>query len=61
MPLIAIALAALAVGFEQLIEWKYGPMGIIGVLALTIGLKSRNTLLSGIGAVLLVMLLTPSG
>ncbi|MPY60112.1 hypothetical protein [Streptomyces spongiae] len=61
MPLIAIVVAALAVGFEQLIEWKYGPMGIIGVLALTVGLKSRNTLISGIGAVLLVMLLAPSG
>ncbi|MEW2397841.1 hypothetical protein [Streptomyces sp. NPDC046862] len=60
MPL-AIVAAALAVGFEQLIEWKYGPMGIIGVLALTVGLKSRNTLISGIGAVLLVMLLAPSG
>jgi hypothetical protein len=61
MPLIAIAVAALAVGLEQLIEWRYGPMGIIGVLALTIGLRARNTLISGIGAVLLVMLLAPSG
>lgn len=60
MPL-AIVVAALAVGFEQLIEWKFGPMGIIGVLALTVGLKARNTLISGIGAVLLVMLLAPSG
>ena len=57
----AIVVAALAVGFEQLIEWKFGPMGIIGVLALTVGLKARNTLISGIGAVLLVMLLAPSG
>ncbi|GAA3826246.1 hypothetical protein ACFS5L_43205 [Streptomyces phyllanthi] len=61
MPLIAIVVAALVVGIEQLIEWKYGPMGIIGVLALTVGLKARNSLVSGIGAVMLVMLLAPSG
>lgn len=57
MPLVYLAVAALVIGFEQLIQWKYGPMGIIAFLALSIGLKARNTLLGGIGAVILVMLL----
>ncbi|MFE7154611.1 hypothetical protein [Streptomyces sp. NPDC057636] len=61
MPFIAIAVAALAIGFEQLIQWKYGPMGIIAFVALSIGLKAKNNLISGIGAVILVMLLTQSG
>jgi len=61
MPLIALAVAALAIGFEQLIQWKYGPMGIIAFIALSIGIKAKNTMMSGIGAVILVMLLAQTG
>jgi hypothetical protein len=61
MPLVALAVAALAIGFEQLIQWEYGPMGIIAFVALSVGLKARNTMISGIGAVILVMLLAQSG
>jgi hypothetical protein len=61
MPLIALGVAALAIGFEQLIQWKYGPLGIIAFVALSVGLKAKNTTISGIGAVLLVMLLAQSG
>ena len=61
MPLAALALAALAIGFEQLVQWKYGPMGIIAFVALSIGLKAKNTTISGLGAVILVMLLAQSG
>ncbi|MEJ8669980.1 MULTISPECIES: hypothetical protein [unclassified Streptomyces] len=57
MPLIYLAVAALVIGFEQLIQWKYGPMGIIAFLALTVGIKAKNTMIGGIGAVILVMLL----
>jgi hypothetical protein len=57
MPLIYLAVAALAIGFEQLVQWKFGPMGIIAFLALSIGIKAKNTMISGIGAVILVMLL----
>jgi hypothetical protein len=61
MPLVALVIAALAIGFEQLIQWKYGPMGIIAFVALTVGIKAKNTMLSGIGAVIIVMLLAQSG
>ncbi|MHC5262863.1 hypothetical protein ACYSUO_33700 [Streptomyces sp. UC4497] len=61
MPLFAIVIAALAIGFEQLIQWKYGPMGIIAFIVLSIGLKAKNTVISGIGAAILVMLLAQSG
>ncbi|WP_327355172.1 hypothetical protein [Streptomyces sp. NBC_01304] len=61
MPIIAIAIAALAILFEQLIQWKYGPLGIIAFVILTIGLKAKNTWFSSIGAVLIVALLAQSG
>ncbi|WP_128432257.1 hypothetical protein [Streptomyces cyaneus] len=57
MPLLYLAVAALAIGFEQLVQWKYGPMGIIAFLALSIGIKAKNTMIGGIGAAILVMLL----
>lgn len=41
MPLLALVSAALVVGFEQLVQWRYGPAGIIGVLCVAIGAKSR--------------------
>ena len=55
--LVYLAVAALAIGFEQLVQWKYGPMGIVAFLALSIGIKAKNTVIGGIGAVILVMLL----
>ncbi|GGX98962.1 hypothetical protein [Streptomyces minutiscleroticus] len=61
MPLVALVVAALVIGFEQLVQWKYGPMGIIAFVALSIGVKARNGALGGVGAVLLVMLLARSG
>lgn len=61
MPLIYLAVAALAIGFEQLIQLRYGAMGIIAFLALTLGIKAKNTAIGSIGAVILVMLLTQSG
>ncbi|MCX3059101.1 hypothetical protein [Streptomyces beihaiensis] len=61
MPLFAILVAALAIGFEQLVQWKYGPMGILAFVVFSIGLKAKNTTISGIGAVALVMLLAQSG
>ncbi|MFG2501612.1 hypothetical protein ACGFSB_25795 [Streptomyces sp. NPDC048441] len=61
MPLIAIVIAALAIGFEQLIQWKYGPMGIVAFVLLTVGIKAQNTKISGVGAVILVLLLAQSG
>lgn len=61
MPFIAVAIAALAVGFEALVQWRWGAMGIIAFLALTIGVKSKNVAIGGIGAVILVMLLAQSG
>lgn len=61
MPFVAVAIAALAVGFEALVQWRWGAMGIVAFVALTIGVKSKNVAIGGIGAVILVMLLAQSG
>ncbi|OIJ64823.1 hypothetical protein [Streptomyces mangrovisoli] len=61
MPLIAIALAALAVGFEELVQWKYGVMGIVALVTLTVGYRAKSVAIGGIGAVILVMLLSQPG
>ncbi|QEV18847.1 hypothetical protein [Streptomyces alboniger] len=61
MPLIAIVVAALAIGFEQLIQWKYGPLGIVALVLLTVGIKARSAKIGGVGAALLVLLLAQSG
>ncbi|GHA24451.1 hypothetical protein GCM10010372_25490 [Streptomyces tauricus] len=61
MPLIAIVVAALAIGLEQLLQMKYGVMGVIAFVALAVGIKAKNSMIGGIGAVILVMLLAQSG
>lgn len=61
MPLLALALATFALGFEQLIEWQFGAMGVVGLAMLTIGVKARNTTCTSIGAVILVLLLAQPG
>ncbi|BCL29015.1 hypothetical protein ACFFS2_06195 [Streptomyces aurantiacus] len=61
MPLIAIVIAALAIGLEQLLQVKYGAMGVVAFVALAIGIKAKNSMISGIGAVILVVLLAQSG
>ncbi|MET9444484.1 hypothetical protein [Streptomyces sp. NPDC006610] len=61
MPVIALVAAALLIGVEQLVQSRYGAMGIIAFVALTVGVKARNTMVGGIGAVILVMLLAQSG
>ncbi|MFP3991594.1 hypothetical protein U9R90_29830 [Streptomyces sp. E11-3] len=60
MPLIALIAVALAVGFELLVESRFGPMGAIGFAILAIGIKAKNTAVSSVGAVILVALLAQS-
>ncbi|MFF4311734.1 hypothetical protein [Streptomyces sp. NPDC001507] len=60
MPLAAVLIAALAIGFEQLVQSRFGAMGIIAFVLLSVGVKAKSATLSGLGAVILVMLLAPS-
>ncbi|GHB35807.1 hypothetical protein GCM10010377_28410 [Streptomyces viridiviolaceus] len=56
MPVLALVTAVLVVAFEQLVQWKYGATGIIGLLLLTIGVKAKSPSVSSAGAVVLALL-----
>ncbi|MER6527090.1 hypothetical protein [Streptomyces sp. NPDC001508] len=57
MPALALISAVFVVGFEQLVQWKYGATGLVGLLLLTIGVKAKSPAVSSAGAVLLAVLL----
>lgn len=57
MPLFALVLAGLVIGFEQLLEWQFGTVGAVGFVLLSVGVKAKNIPCSCIGAVVLAMLL----
>ncbi|GGX47617.1 hypothetical protein [Streptomyces fructofermentans] len=56
MPAIAFLSAVFVIGFEQFVEWRYGPSGIVGLLLLSIGIKAKNPTCSSIGAVVLALM-----
>ncbi|MFF2847139.1 hypothetical protein ACFVT5_12470 [Streptomyces sp. NPDC058001] len=56
MPAVAFLSTVFVIGFEQLVQWRYGPVGIVGLLLLTIGIKAKNPTCSSIGAVVLALL-----
>jgi len=56
VPALALISAVFVVGFEQIVSWKYGATGIIGLLLLTVGLKAKNPAVSSMGAVVLALL-----
>ncbi|MFF3330232.1 hypothetical protein ACFYWX_11820 [Streptomyces sp. NPDC002888] len=56
MPALALLSAFFIVGFEQIIQVKYGAAGIIGMLLLTVGIKAKSPAVSSVGAVVLALL-----
>ncbi|WP_395576712.1 hypothetical protein [Streptomyces sp. BK79] len=56
MPVLALVSALLVVTFEQIVQWKYGTSGIVGLLLLTIGIKAKSPSVSSTGAVVLALL-----
>ncbi|ANJ08221.1 hypothetical protein LZP81_29325 [Streptomyces parvulus] len=56
MPVLALVSTIFVIAFEQLVQWKYGATGVIGLLMLTIGIKAKSPSVSSAGAVLLALL-----
>ncbi|MFF7313749.1 hypothetical protein [Streptomyces sp. NPDC008137] len=56
MPALTLLAAIAVVAFEQFVQWKYGPAGIVGLLLLTVGLKANNSAVSSTGAVVIALL-----
>jgi hypothetical protein len=57
VPALALFSALFIIGFEQLVQWKFGAAGIVGMLLLSIGIKAKSPAVSSAGAVLLAVLL----
>jgi hypothetical protein len=57
VPALALLSAVFVAGLDQLVQWKYGTVGIVGMLLLTVGIKAKNPTISSVGAVMLAMLL----
>lgn len=58
-PVVALTLTVLLVGLEQMLQWRYGPMGVIGLALLGIGVKARNVTCACLGVLVIAMLLAP--
>jgi hypothetical protein len=58
VPALALLSAVFVIGFEQIVQWKFGATGVVGLLLLTVGLKANSPTISSIGAVLLALLLS---
>ncbi|MFE6285573.1 hypothetical protein [Streptomyces sp. NPDC057877] len=55
--MLSFLVTVLGVGAEQLMEWRFGPMGIVALLLLAVGLRSNNSTCACLGAVTLLLLL----
>ncbi|MFE6162915.1 hypothetical protein ACFQ7F_28820 [Streptomyces sp. NPDC056486] len=58
MDVLALLAALSTVGFEQFVQWRYGPTGVVGLLLLTVGIKTKSPTCSSIGAVVLALVMT---
>ncbi|OON78840.1 hypothetical protein [Streptomyces tsukubensis] len=58
MAVITLLSSVFVIAFEQLVQWQYGPPGIVGLLLLTIGVKVKSPTCSSVGAVILALLVT---
>ncbi|MFJ5264194.1 hypothetical protein ACIQAC_27395 [Streptomyces sp. NPDC088387] len=58
MPVLTLLSAVFVVGFQQIVQWKYGAAGIVGLLLLTIGIKAKSPAITSAGAVVLALLVT---
>jgi hypothetical protein len=58
VPALALLSAIFVAALDQFVQWRYGTVGIVGLLLLTVGIKAKNPTISSVGAVVLAVLLT---
>ncbi|MCZ9349883.1 hypothetical protein ACFW4O_11855 [Streptomyces mutabilis] len=56
MPVLAFVSSIFVITFEQVVQWKYGATGIVGLVLLTVGIKAKSPSVSSVGAVVLALL-----
>jgi hypothetical protein len=57
VPALAFLTALFVLVLEQLVQWRYGVVGALGMLLLSVGIKTRSQKAASAGAVLLAVLL----
>jgi uncharacterized membrane protein YkvI len=57
MKFIALITAAAVIGFEQLVQWRYGVLGAVALVMLTVGIKKQDSMCGWIGGMILVLLI----
>ncbi|MFJ9376047.1 hypothetical protein [Streptomyces sp. NPDC101455] len=50
--------AVMSLGVEQLMQSRYGALGLLCLFLLGVGFKARNTTCMSVGAVIFVLLMT---
>ncbi|MFI5885292.1 hypothetical protein [Streptomyces sp. NPDC051554] len=58
MVVIELLGAVMALGIEQLLQSRYGALGLLCLFLIGVGLKARNTACLSVGAVIFVLLMT---
>ncbi|MEV7087840.1 hypothetical protein AB0O07_18415 [Streptomyces sp. NPDC093085] len=61
MPTSALLTAALSIGLDQLVHWRFGTIGTVALFLFTFGVKARNATCAGIGGALLALLVIQLG
>ncbi|MGW5471849.1 hypothetical protein [Streptomyces chartreusis] len=56
--LIQLLITALGMGFNQLFQSRYGPLGVLCLFLLGIGFRTRDTTCLCVGTVLVVILMS---
>ncbi|MEU0677321.1 MULTISPECIES: hypothetical protein [unclassified Streptomyces] len=52
------AFTVLSAVLEQAVQWKYGTAGTVGLLMLTVGIRTGRPGVSSVGAVILALLVS---
>jgi hypothetical protein len=52
-----LVLSLCAYAFEEIVQWRYGAVGMLAVGLVTVGHKARNTMCTAIGLTALALLL----
>jgi hypothetical protein len=55
VPVLLLLSTALVLGFEKVVDWRYGTPGAIGVLLICIGAKARSPACAGVGVTVLTL------
>lgn len=61
MTVLTLLSTAFVIGFEQLTQWKYGPLGIAGLLLLAVGFARKDPTYSSVGAIVLALVVAGPG